>query len=75
MTTYCRPAKYRVQVGGKIEGDGSDGGDGDKNGKFRQFLKQQGALNPFLVRSRSLISFLGQLPNIRFLRPKDVLRT
>ncbi|PBK71094.1 hypothetical protein ARMSODRAFT_973578 [Armillaria solidipes] len=54
--TYCHLAKHQVQVGGGIEGDGN------KDGKFCQFLKQHGALNPTLAPSRSLLSFRGQLP-------------
>ncbi len=45
MSTYCRPEKHRVQVRGGIEGDGSDGGDGDEDGKSHQFLPQSRALN------------------------------
>ncbi len=29
-----------MPVGGMIEGDRMNGGDGDKDGEFRQFLKQ-----------------------------------
>ncbi len=55
---HRRASKVWVQVEG-IEGDGCNGGDGDEDGKFRQFHKQHRALKPSLARFSSLLSFLG----------------
>ncbi len=57
-----------MQVGGKIEVDGSDQRDGDKDGKLSQFLKQHRALNPSLARSRSRLLFLGLLSKNKILQ-------
>ncbi len=58
-----------------IEGDGSDGGDDNDNGKFSQFLKRRQVLKPSLARPHSLLFFLGWLPKYRFLHSNDVLQT
>ncbi len=62
------PRSHWVQAEGKIEVDGSDQRDGDKDGKLSQFLKQHRALNPSLARSRSRLLFLGLLSKNKILQ-------